>query len=118
MRFIATVVGFVALLGANQVLAQGNATPLEPFKIGTFQIDAGPQVGIVLQDRYVIDLDRGNEALQINPAYAQISMPADMLELIGQYEYGLKHRIYEIVTDAVTHNRLSGQRRPVYSTSS
>ena len=87
---------------------------VEYCRLGTFQIYAGPQVGILLQDRYVIELDRGNEALQVNPAYARVSMPADMLELIGQYEYGLKYRIYEIVTDAVTHNRLSGQQRPAY----
>ena len=58
-RFIATVVGCGALLGASPVLAQGIAAASEPFKLGTFQIDAGPQVGIVVQDRYVIDLDRG-----------------------------------------------------------
>ena len=114
MRFIATVVGFGALLGASPLLAQDDPGPSEPFKLGTFQIEAGPQVGIVLEDRYVIELDRGNEALQVNPGYAQVSMPADMLELIGQYEYGLKYRLYEIVTDVVTHNRLSGQRRPAY----
>ena len=114
MRAIATVVGFVALLGASPVLAQNNAAPAEPFKLGTFEIDAGARVGIVLQDRYVIELDRGNEALQLNPVYPRVSMPADMLELIGQYEYGLKYRIYEIVTEAVTHDRLSGAGRPAY----
>ncbi|HJN45056.1 MAG TPA: fumarylacetoacetate hydrolase family protein [Vicinamibacterales bacterium] len=114
MRFIATVAGCVTLLGASPALAQDNAVLSEPFKLGTFQIDVGSRVGIVLQDRYVIELDRGNEALQVDPTYARVSMPADMLELIGQYEYGLKHRIYEIVTAAVTNNRLSGQGRPVY----
>jgi|TARA_B100002003_G_scaffold215400_1_gene214239 2-keto-4-pentenoate hydratase/2-oxohepta-3-ene-1,7-dioic acid hydratase in catechol pathway len=114
MRIIAAVVGCVALLGASPVMAQDNAASAEPFKLGTFQIDVGSRVGIVLQDRYVIELDRGNEALQVDPTYARVSMPADMLELIGQYEYGLKHRIYEIVTAAVTNNRLSGQGRPVY----
>ena len=57
MRFLATVVGFAALLilmGANPVLAQVSMEAAEPFKLGTFQIDAAPQVGIVLQDRYVI----------------------------------------------------------------
>ena len=63
MRFIATVVGCVASLGASPVFAQGDASPVEAFKLGTFQIEAGPQVGIVVQDSYVIELDRGNEAL-------------------------------------------------------
>jgi 2-keto-4-pentenoate hydratase/2-oxohepta-3-ene-1,7-dioic acid hydratase in catechol pathway len=114
MRVIAAVVGFVTLLAASPVQAQGTAVSSEPFKLGTFQIEAGPQVGIVLQDRYIIELDRANEALQVDPAFARVSMPADMLELIGQYDYGLKYRLYEIVTDAVTHNRLSGQQRPPY----
>ena len=114
MRFMATVFGFAALLCASPVLAQGNAEPVEPFKLGTFQIDAGPQVGIVVQDRYVIELDQANAALQIDPMYPQVPMPSDMLELIEQYEYGLKYRIYEIVTDAVTNNRLSSERRPSY----
>ena len=114
MRFMATVIGFVALLSASPVLAQVNAESAEPFKLGTFQIDAGPQVGIVLQGRYVIELDQANAALQIDPTYPRVPMPSDMLELIEQYEYGLKYRIYEIVTDAVTNNRLSSEGRPGY----
>ena len=114
MRFVTTVVGLVTFLNVSAAVAQDTAVPSEPFKLGTFQIDAGPQVGIVVQDRYVIELGRGNESLQANPAYAPVSMPADMLELIGQYEYGLKYRIYEIVDDAVTQKRLRGPRRPAY----
>lgn len=111
MRFVATVVGLTALLGASSVFAQSN---VEPFKLGTFQIGSGPTVGIVLQDRYVIELDPANAALQIDPMYPRVPMPSDMLELIERYEYGLKHRIYEIVADAVTNNRLSGDGRPGY----
>ena len=114
MRFVTTVVGLVTFLNVSAAVAQDTAVPSEPFKLGTFQIDAGPQVGIVVQDRYVIELGRGNDSLQANPAYAPVSMPADMLELIGQYEYGLKYRIYEIVDDAVTQKRLRGPRRPAY----
>ena len=114
MRFVTTVVGLVTFLNVSATVAQDTAVPSEPFKLGTFQIDAGPQVGIVVQDRYVIELGRGNDSLQANPAYAPVSMPADMLELIGQYEYGLKYRIYEIVDDAVTQQRLRGPRRPAY----
>ena len=116
MRFLATAVGLVTFLGTSPVLAQGNfgVLPEEPFKLGTFQINAGPQVGIVLQDRYVVELTRANAALQIDPMYPGVSMPSDMLELIEQYEYGLKNRIYEIVTDLVASNRLTGDQRPGY----
>ena len=41
-------------------------------------------------------------------------MPADMLELIGQYEYGLKLRLYAIVNNLVAENRLSGSARAEY----
>jgi 2-keto-4-pentenoate hydratase/2-oxohepta-3-ene-1,7-dioic acid hydratase in catechol pathway len=37
-------------------------------------------------------------------------MPADMLELIGRYEYGLRIRLYEIVNDLVANNRLTAGR--------
>lgn len=114
MRFTATVIGLVATLSASAVLAQVDAEAAEPFNLGTFQINAGPVVGIVLQERYVIELNPANAALQLDPMYPPVAMPADMLELIGQYEYGLKYRIYEIVNDAVANNRLSGAARPDY----
>jgi len=114
MRFMATMLGFVALVAANPVLAQSTMEPAEPFKLGTFQIDAAPVVGIVVQDMYVIELDKANAALQIDPMYPHVPMPSDMLALIEQYEYGLKYRIYEIVTDAVTNDRLTGEGRPSY----
>ena len=117
MRIAAIAVASLAwmgLTGASPVAAQGGAEPAEPFKLGTFQIDAGPQVGIVLRDAHVIELDRANAALQVDPAYPRVTMPADMLELIGQYEYGLKYRLYEIVTDAVGNERLTGADRPDY----
>ena len=116
MRFVSTALwslGLVALLSAGSAQAQVTSESVEPFNLGTFQIDAGPVVGIVLQDRYVVELDRANAALQIDPTYARLPMPSDMLELIEQYEYGLKYRIYEIVADVVSNNRLSGQR-PAY----
>ena len=62
----------------------------------------------------MVELTEANAALQIDPMYPGVSMPSDMLELIEQYEYGLKNRIYEIVTDLVTSNRLTGDQRPGY----
>lgn len=114
MRFVSTVLGCAALLSAWPVMAQREIKAAEPFKLGTFQIDAGPTVGIVLQDRYVVELGPANTALQLDPAYPRLPMPASMLELIEQYEYGLKYRLYEIVNDLVAGNRLTGERRPGY----
>ena len=36
--------------------------------------------------------------------YPHVNAPADMLELIGQYDYGLKYRIYDIVNNVVGNN--------------
>ena len=85
----------------------------EPFKLGTFDIGGVPQVGLVLRDRLVVDLRTANAALQVDPAYPKITMPADMLELIGQYEYGLRFRLYEIVNHLVRSGALE-QSRPPY----
>jgi 2-keto-4-pentenoate hydratase/2-oxohepta-3-ene-1,7-dioic acid hydratase in catechol pathway len=91
--------------------AQTDITPVEPFKVGTFDIHDVPHVGLVLRDTLVIDIEAANMALASNPDYATVPMPADMLELIGRYEYGLRYRLYEIVNAAVNNNQLTGSGR-------
>ena len=85
----------------------------EPFKVGSFEIGEKARVGIVLRDSLVVDLDRANTALEKNAAYPKLPPPADMLELIERYEYGLKRRLYEIVNDLVENNQL-GRTHPDY----
>ena len=89
-------------------------TAIEPFKVGTFDIQDVPSVGLVLRDSLVVDLKMANAALEANPAYPKIPMPADMLELIGRYEYGLRYRLYEIVNHLVANDRLTGPSRADY----
>ena len=86
----------------------------EPFKVGTFQIDGSETVALVLRDTLIVDIGAANSELELDPTYPRLTMPADMLELIGQYEYGLKYRLYEIVNALVADNRLSGGARPDY----
>ena len=86
----------------------------EPFKVGTFQIDGEATVALVLRDALIVDIGAANAELEVNPMYTHVAMPADMLELIGQYEYGLKFRLYEIVNDLLADNRLSGSARAPY----
>ena len=88
------------------------AMSAEPFKVGTFEANGRQFVGLVLRDQLIVELDAANEALTSNPAFPEMTMPEDMLGLIGQYEYGLKYRLYEIVTDLVENNRLAGRGRP------
>jgi 2-keto-4-pentenoate hydratase/2-oxohepta-3-ene-1,7-dioic acid hydratase in catechol pathway len=101
---------------ASPLVAQRGteATPAEPFKLGTFEIDGTPRIGLVLQDKIVIDLAAANSALERNRAYPALPMPEEMRQLIGQYEYGLKYRLYEIVNDVVTQKRVSASPRPGY----
>lgn len=82
----------------------------EPFKVGTFEIDGTPRIGVVLRDRLIVDFAAANAALERDPAYPHIPLPADMLELIGRYEYGLKPRLYELVDHLVAAGLLDGAR--------
>ena len=88
------------------VVNAGATSSVEPFKVGTFEIDGAPTVGVVLRDALIIDLAAANTALEIDPAYVHINAPPDMLALIGRYEYGLKYRIYEIVNNVVGNDLL------------
>jgi 2,4-diketo-3-deoxy-L-fuconate hydrolase len=108
------VVASPALFTAEQQPLGAAATSAEPFKLGTFEIEGEPRVGLVLQDKYVVELNAANRVLELNPQYPQVPMPADMKALIGQYEYGLKYRLYEIVSDVVRSRRVAAQPRPRY----
>ncbi len=91
-----------AVVLASPALVNAQAmSSAEPFKVGTFEIGGAATVGIVLRDALIIDLAAANTALEIDPMYAHVNAPKDMLELIGQYEYGLKYRIYDIVNNVV-----------------
>ena len=93
------------LAGTLDVSAQAMSS-VEPFKVGTFEIGGAPTVGVVLRDALIIDLAAANRALEMDPTYPHLTAPTDMLELIGQYEYGLKYRIYEIVNNVVGNDLL------------
>ena len=82
----------------------------EPFKVGTFEIAGSPTVGIVLRDSLIVELDAANATLEKTGRYPAVPMPADMLELIERYDYGLKRRLYEIVNDHVENDRMGVDR--------
>jgi 2-keto-4-pentenoate hydratase/2-oxohepta-3-ene-1,7-dioic acid hydratase in catechol pathway len=126
MSHRAAALTFVALVAAAALQGQvqpatapatpqtgATARPAEPFKVGTFEIGGVPRVALVLRDSLVVDIEMANRALQQHPAYVTVAPPRDMLELIGQYEYGLRYRLYEIVNHLVATDRL-GTGRPAY----
>lgn len=94
---------FAAVPASAQVSA-------EPFKVGTFEIEGTPTVAVVLRDRYIIDVNRANAALQRNGMYPVIPAPTDMLDLIARYEYGMKARLYELVNHVVANDMIDGTR--------
>jgi 2-keto-4-pentenoate hydratase/2-oxohepta-3-ene-1,7-dioic acid hydratase in catechol pathway len=113
MRLTCVLTAVVVLVLSTPLLAQ-TPTSAEPFKLGTFEINGDRHVGIVLRDRWIVELNASNRALERSPSYPSLPMPADMLELISRYEYGVKYRLYEIVTNLVTNNLLADGRRPAY----
>jgi 2-keto-4-pentenoate hydratase/2-oxohepta-3-ene-1,7-dioic acid hydratase in catechol pathway len=116
LRKLLALTCLVFLCNPIHSLAQAGplTTSAEPFKLGTFGIDGIPTVGVVLRDQFIIEVKAANTALEVNPAYPKVPMPADMIELIGRYEYGLKYRLYEIVTYMVNNNLVSGSNQAAY----
>jgi 2-keto-4-pentenoate hydratase/2-oxohepta-3-ene-1,7-dioic acid hydratase in catechol pathway len=99
---------------AGSVYAQ-DAESVEPFKVGTFAIDDVPTVGLVMRDdQLIVELTAANRAMELLPQYASMLMPADMLGLIEQYEYGLKYRIYEVVNWLNGEGLLESGNQPNY----
>jgi 2-keto-4-pentenoate hydratase/2-oxohepta-3-ene-1,7-dioic acid hydratase in catechol pathway len=109
------ILGLLAAFGyAGAASAQTDVTPVEPFKVGTFDIHGVPHVGVVLRDSLVIDIEVANLALEANPDYPTVPMPEDMIELIGRWDYGLKYRLFEIVNHVVGNDMLMGAGRADY----
>ena len=98
-------------LAATATPASAQATTsAEPFSVGTFAFNGQEGIGLVLRQQLIVELNAANNNLQMEPGVAKIPMPEDMLQLIGQYEYGLKYRLYEIVNHLVNSKQLEGQR--------
>lgn len=102
----ATVLG-AALAAPRAVSAQSDTgIPIaEPFKVGTFEISGDPVVCLVLRDALVVEIGAANRMLERDPRYPAVPAPADMLDLIARYEYGVQRRLYEIVNH-LTQNEL------------
>lgn len=99
---------------AASVFAQDSES-VEPFKVGTFAINDVPTVGLVLRDdQLIVELGAANRAMELQPQYSKMTMPADVLGLIEQYEYGLKYRIYEVVNWLNEEGLLDSSGQPDY----
>ena len=83
MKRLLLVVLTIAIV-AGTVHAQGT-----PFKLGTFERQGRPFVGIVLRDSVVIYFAAANTAM----APAKVTSPTDMKDLIERYNNGVRDRI-------------------------
>jgi 2-keto-4-pentenoate hydratase/2-oxohepta-3-ene-1,7-dioic acid hydratase in catechol pathway len=115
MPRILTAALAVVLAWPLTALAQSGtaAKSAEPFKVGTFLIDKTQTIGLVLRDTLVVDLVEANAALEKTRSFPARRMPSDMVVLIGEYENGLKGRLYAIVNELVQSKALDG-KRPAY----
>ena len=110
---ILLLMAVAALLATGQAIAQEAAEVAEPFKVGTFEIDGEPTVGIVLRDRLIVELPAANIALQSRERRTLAPAPTDMISLIERYDDGMRERLYAIVNDLVENDRLD-ENRPDY----
>jgi 2-keto-4-pentenoate hydratase/2-oxohepta-3-ene-1,7-dioic acid hydratase in catechol pathway len=113
-RMLVALLAIVLAFPFTTYAQTGTATQsAEPFKVGTFRIGSNRTVGIVLRDSLVVDLVQANAALEKSRSFPARSIPSDMVDLIAEYENGLKGRIYAIVNDLVQSKALDG-KRPAY----
>lgn len=105
---LAVLVALVALPSAVRAQAGSADESAESFGVGTFEIDGDETVGIVLRQSLVMDLEEANAAMEADRSYPAMEMPDDVVELIEEYESGLRERIYAIVTDVVESGELDG----------
>lgn len=108
-RIISTLFA-VAVAFVPAAFAQGGGVSVvEPFKLGTFDIDGEQHVGIVLRDSIVVELQAANRDLEGQVGVVAVPIPDDMRTLIGQWEYGAQRRTYEIVNTVVGANQLTNR---------
>src|SRR6185436_16790675 len=100
------VVAVVLALTGTIAQAQQAATP---FKLGTFERQGKPFVGIVLGQSAVIDFAAAHAAVR-TPA-STVAAPADMKDLIARYDTGLRTRILDLIRAAGDVTRAN---RPAY----
>jgi hypothetical protein len=91
-------VAFAALGVLSVSLAPG--APDTPFKLGTFERGGRTFPGLVLDDRWVVDVAAANGRLQKQHAdWKRVAAPAGMKELIERYDGGLRERLHAIANE-------------------
>jgi 2-keto-4-pentenoate hydratase/2-oxohepta-3-ene-1,7-dioic acid hydratase in catechol pathway len=105
MQHVVPALAVACVLAGALTHAQAPA----PFKLGTFERNGRPFVGIVLRESLVIDFAAAHAAIR-TPA-STVAAPADMKDLIVRYDSGLRARIGDIVRSV----EAAGAARPAYA---
>ena len=118
MRRSPAVLAAVVLLGLPSPARAQATSSVEPFNLATVDIAGREAVALVLREQFVVELEGANRNLEMTGNYPVVAVPDNMVDLVGQYQYGLKHRIYEIVNHVVGRGTARGQRagRPTSTT--
>ena len=114
MRHAVAALAAVVLLGLPAPGAAQSTSSVEPFNLATVDIAGREAVALVLREQHVVELVAANRNLEMTGNYPAVAVPDTMLGIIGQYEYGLKYRLYEIVNHVVGKGQLTAARRPGY----
>jgi 2-keto-4-pentenoate hydratase/2-oxohepta-3-ene-1,7-dioic acid hydratase in catechol pathway len=107
----------VLLIFVPAAPAQVGVSVAEPFKLGTFEIDGEQEVGIVLRDSIVVELEAANRDLERLVGVVSLPIPNEMRAIIGQWEYGAARRVYEIVNSVVESGQLDNRPDHIHDVS-
>ena len=114
MRHSLAVLAAAVLLGLPSPARAQATKSVEPFNLATVDIAGREAVALVLREQIVVELESANRNLEMTGNFPVVAVPDNMVDLVGQYEYGLKHRIYEIVNHVVAKGQVAGTKRPAY----
>ena len=114
MRHPLVILAAIVLFGLPAQAGAQATTSVEPFNLATVDIAGREAVALVLREQHVVELGGANRNLEMTGNYPVVTVPDNMVDLVGQYEYGLKYRIYEIVNHVVGKGQLTGTPRPAY----
>jgi 2-keto-4-pentenoate hydratase/2-oxohepta-3-ene-1,7-dioic acid hydratase in catechol pathway len=96
---------FLGIAAAVPAGAAPQQKPQQPFKLGSFERQGKPLVGLVLGDALVVDIAAANTSLeQLQRGLKRVAMPATMKELIERYEGDLAERLRLIAREAASRS--------------
>ena len=115
MRSFSRLVVLVASLCPIAGLAQpaGSDDVVESFKVGTFEADQRRFVGVVLRDRFIVDIGAATDLYSRAAGLPELSVGSDMLEFIAGYDTN-RRRIYAVVNDLVEGAEANAGAWPAY----